>query len=408
MQKQWIAVCAAVMVALAASAAMAQLGGKGKGKAANAPSVRYFDLSSGMFADKGAEAILKETRQGTTTTAAEIDVCFPAELSPPRMDRFVIPLKVDGNKLTGSGQTLERKQAVSVSLTRRLAGSEFNFQGALTVANQTEKVDASGLSELSETEMTEQYLTEDPIEAAPENFIAVSSQSLVVRVSRDGLIGLLNALRDQRVRVVMNGLVTTCHVLRTGRHTVQIDLDAERAGAVLTKIKSIPDVSAAGYLPGQQDMSRAVRFPSEGWREAGGKLERDKLATAVATAVGKAMGAAVVSSSWETLLGELTVVAKRADERVLGLKLVQTITVKFTVGPELPTSNQHTILWIDSVAGQTIEDRPDPKLEFFIVAPDANSEEQSNEPDGSDGLTEAVAAALKGTLWDSDNEQWQQ
>ena len=31
-----------------------------------------------------------------------------------------------------------------------------------------------------------------------------------------------------------------------------------------------------------------------------------------------------------------------------------------------------------------------------------------SEPEGSDGLPAAVAAALKGAMWDADKEQWRQ
>jgi hypothetical protein len=219
---------------------------------------------------------------------------------------------------------------------------------------------------------------------------------------------LLDAMRDQQVRVVFNGLVTTCRVLRTGHYTVQVDLDAERAAAVLAKLKTVPAVAAAGYLPGMQDMSRAIRFPSAEWRDAAGKLDRDKLSAAIGAAVAKAMAATVSSTAWDLLMGQLTITAKRPEQRVAEVKLSELLAIKFTVGPESPTSIRQSILWIDSVTGQIVDERPDPKLEFFIYIPEATSEEESNEPDGSDGLVEAIVGALKGAAWDTDNERWQQ
>ena len=53
-----------------------------KGKGPTGPQVRYFDLSSSVFSELGAEAILKETRQGTTLTAAELEVCH--QVTPAR------------------------------------------------------------------------------------------------------------------------------------------------------------------------------------------------------------------------------------------------------------------------------------------------------------------------------------
>jgi hypothetical protein len=54
------------------------------------------------------------------------------------------------------------------------------------------------------------------------------------------------------------------------------------------------------------------------------------------------------------------------------------------------------------------DERPAPRLTFSPVQPDESGEGQTNEPEGSDGLPAAVAAALKGAAWDSDKEQWRQ
>ena len=112
-----------------------------------------------------------------------------------------------------------------------------------------------------------------------------------MRVGRAGLTGLLDALRDQNVRVVYNGLIPSCRVLRSGHYTVQIDVDAERVGAVFAKLKSVPGVAEIGFSPNAPNMQRAIRFPSAGWRDAAGKLDRDKLAAAVGAAMAKAMSA---------------------------------------------------------------------------------------------------------------------
>ena len=38
----------------------------------------------------------------------------------------------------------------------------------------------------------------------------------------------------------------------------------------------------AGWTAGGIDLSRAIRFPATGWRDASGKLDRDKLGKALA------------------------------------------------------------------------------------------------------------------------------
>jgi hypothetical protein len=404
MKTRIAAVAAVLALAVAPLSALAQPKGQ-KGKAATGQQVRYFDLSPSIFSELGAESILKETRQGATVTSAELDICYLVSPTAHRLDRFVVPLKVDGNRLTGSVQSQERKQSVTVNLTRRAAGGNVTFEGTVSSGNHTDKVRSTDNTDLSEEEIADQYLAEPVIEPSPADFSAAWPQTLHVRVTRSALPGLLEALRDQTVRVVYNGLQTSCQVLRSGRHTLQIDVEAERVGAVLAKLKAVSGVAEIGFSPNSPNMQRAVRFPSAGWRDGSGKLDRDKLAAAVSKAIATAMSATVGTATWDAAMGELAVEVKRPDETVAGLKLAQVVTVTIVIAPESLTSNQRTILWIESVTARIADERAPPRLTFAPIQPD-DSEGQPSEPDGSDELPDAVAAALKGVTWDSDKEQW--
>src|SRR3954464_2010403 len=86
--------------------------------APGAVETRYFTLIDGLM-DGNADVILRETRQGKTVTAATLDVCYPAEKTSDRKDRFVATLTVNGNLLTGATQSQIDKAPVSVKLTRR-------------------------------------------------------------------------------------------------------------------------------------------------------------------------------------------------------------------------------------------------------------------------------------------------
>ncbi len=407
MKKQFAAVVAALALALAVSSALAEPKGQ-KGKAPAGPQVRYFDLSASIFSELGSEAILKENRQGVTLVSAELDVCHLISSTSNRLDRFVVPLKVEGNRLVGTAQSQEGKQAVSVNLARRVAGGNFTFEGTISSGTNTEKIRSTDNNEMSEEEITDQFLAEPSIQPSPADFTASWPQALHVRIGRNGLTGLLEALRDQNVRVVFNGLIPSCRVLRSGNYTVQIDVDAERIGAVLEKLKSVPAVTEVGFSPNTPDMQRAVRFPSAGWRDAAGKLDRDKLAAAVGAAMAKAMAATLNSTSWDPVMGELSVELKRPDETVAGLKLTQLVTVSTVIAPESLSSNQQSILWIESITARIVDERPAPRLTFSVAQPDDGGEGQAIDPEGSDGLPAAVAAALKGVLWDSDKDQWRQ
>jgi len=406
MKKSAVAVIAALAFALASSSAVAQGRGQ-KGKAPTGPQVRYFDLSSSVFAELGALSILKENRQGTTLTSAELEVCHQVPGASNKLDRFVVPLKVEGNLLTGSGQSQEGKQAVSVEFTRRAAGGSFTFEGTVTSGSITEEVLSTDNNELTEEEINDQLLAEPAIEPSPTDFTAAWPQALHVRVGRGALTGLLDTLRDQNVRLVYNSLLPTCQMLRSGHYTVQIDVDAERVGAVLAKLKSVKGVTELGFSTVTPNMGRALRFPSAPWRDSAGKLDRDKLAAAVSAAMAKAMSATVGKASWEPVTGDLSVELKRPDESIPGLKLTQFITITAVVAPESLTSNQQSIMWIESITSRIVDERSAPRLTFSPNQSDEGSEGQA-EPEGSDALPEAVAAALKGVAWDPDTDQWRQ
>ncbi len=407
MRTTFVATIAVLAFALMPSAADAQQKGQ-KGKAPTGPQVRYFNLSATIFADFGSEAILKEHRQGTTLVSAELDVCHLTPASSNRLDRFVAPLKVEGNRLVGTTQSLEGKQAVSVNLTRRVAGNNFTFEGSITSGSITEKVDSPDNPEVPEDEIAEQYLAEPAIAPSPATFAAAWPQALHVRVERSALTGLLDALRDQNVQIVFNGLQTSCRVLRTGRFTVQIDVDAERVGTVLAKLKTVTGIVELGFASTGPNMQRAIRFPSAGWRDAAGKLERDKLGATLAAALAKALSATVNTTTWDAVMGELVVEVKRPDDTVAGLTLTKLISVTLVVAPESLASNQQSILWIETIAARVVDDRPPPRLTFAPAQADEAGEGQVSEPDGVEDLPRAVATALKGVLWDLDKERWQQ
>jgi hypothetical protein len=390
----------ALICALASSPVFSEQKAQPKAKGPTGPQIRYFDLSSDVFTDLGAEVILKERRQGTALVNAELDVCHAAAPGSYRLDRFVVPLKLEGNRLVGSAQSQELKRPVAVSLTRRVAGGNFNNEGSIKSGTYSEDIQSLGNNEMTEQEFTESYAVEDEIEAAPSDFTQGSPQALAIRVARGQLAGLLNALRDQNVRIVFSGLYLTCRVLKTGQYVVQLDVDPERAGAVLGKVKGLPGVDAAGYGPANHNWDRAIRFPSAGWRE-GGKLNRDKFSKAVGDTIAKVMAAAVGSAAWDDRTGLLTITLRRSDEAVAGLKLTEVLTVVVLVAPESPSSNQQSLLWIEKLGSRVVDEAAGAKLEFLA------SDDEGAEPEGSEGIMPALAAELKGQIWDSENEDWQ-
>src|SRR5580693_9470734 len=93
---------------------------------------RYFTSIDGLM-DGNADVILKETRQGKAVTGAVLDVCYPADKTSDRKDRFVVTLTANGQNLSGSAQSIVDKQPVTVKLTQKPSGDSFDFRGQISV-----------------------------------------------------------------------------------------------------------------------------------------------------------------------------------------------------------------------------------------------------------------------------------
>ena len=378
---------------------------KAQAKKSAGPQVRYFNLSSDMFADLGVEAYLKETRQGGKLVAAELDVCHPLAQGSNRRDRFVVPLKVEGSRLTGNGQTQEGKHAVSVDLTRRGSATSPDYEGSVSSGDLKSEVQSLENTAITPEDYADMTSDDDNIEIAPAQFIGMSPQILKARVTREGMAGLLNALRNQNVRIAYLSLEESCRVLRSGQHILRFTVDPDRAAAVLAAIKSAPGVAETGYSSSGHRMDRAVRFPSVGWRNTNGNLERIKFTDVVSRSMAKALGATADKSSWDDRTGELSVMLKRPHDVAGGLKLQQAMTVSVLVAPEAPGNREHSLLWIETVTWQAIEERFGARLEFQL--PGEAPEGESADPDGVEGLAKALAAELKGQVWNTDSDSWQ-
>src|SRR4030081_535336 len=257
---------------------------------------RYFTSIDGLM-DGNADVILKEARQGKTVTAAVIDVCYPAEKGSERKDRFIANLAVSGQNLTGTTQSLGDKLPVTVKLVRKPTGDTFEFKGQIGVGQTVTEVASTDNSDLSEQEFKDNQSTEDSIAVAPKDFTEVSPESVAVRVKLDAALDFLKSLKGQPGEVSLSSLTVSCDALRAGEQTITIGVDPDRAAALIAKAKSSPGGVAAGWTAGVVDMERAIRFAAAEWRD-GDKLNRDKLAMAIAAVIAKAMSAKLSSSQW--------------------------------------------------------------------------------------------------------------
>jgi len=391
--------CLAGLLAAAPDAVIAQMKLSPKADP-NATEVRYFTAIDGLM-DGNADAILKETRQGKTITAAVLDVCYPAEKTSDRKDRFVVNLAVNGQTLSGTTQSTGDKLPVTVKLTRKPTGDTFDFRGQITIGSTVTEVASSENSDISEKEFRESQVVDDGITPMPRDFTEVSPESVGVRVKLDGVADFLKGLKGQELEVALNSLPVTCDALRAGQQTINITVDPERAASFVGKAKSTPGVTAAGWTTGVVEMDRAIRISAAEYRD-GDKLNRDKLLAAVSNVLAKTLAAKPATSSWSTTTGKLKLTFKRPSKIYPALELTDTIEVVGLVGPDKPGGSDKLLLWIGNPVTTTADEGSGAKL---ILSDESAGEDESDAKDET-GSIEALARELKGQRWDADKSIW--
>jgi len=391
--------CLAGLLAAAPDAVIAQMKLSPKADP-NATEVRYFTAIDGLM-DGNADVILKETRQGKTITAAVLDVCYPAEKTSDRKDRFVVNLAVNGQTLSGTTQSTGDKLPVTVKLTRKPTGDTFDFRGQITIGSTVTEVASSENSDISEKEFRESQVVDDGITPVPRDFTEVSPESVGVRVKLDGVADFLKGLKGQELEVALNSLPVTCDALRAGQQTINITVDPERAASFVGKAKSTPGVTAAGWTTGVVEMDRAIRISAAEYRD-GDKLNRDKLLAAVSNVLAKTLAAKPATSSWSTTTGKLKLTFKRPSKIYPALELTDTIEVVGLVGPDKPGGSDKLLLWIGNPVTTTADEGSGAKL---ILSDESAGEDESDAKDET-GSIEALARELKGQRWDADKSIW--
>jgi hypothetical protein len=361
---------------------------------------RYFTSIDGLM-EGNADAILKETRQGKTVTSAMLDVCYPADKGSDRKDRFVVNLAVNGQTLSGTTQSIGDQLPVSVKLVRKPTGDTFEFKGQISIGQTVTEVTSTDNSDLSEKEFRDNQTTDDGIAAAPKDFSEVSPESIGVRVKLDAAPDFLKGLKGQDVEVSLNSLIVSCDALRAGEQTINISVDPDRAAGLIAKFKSLPGVVAAGWTSGIVEMERSIRFASADWRD-GDRLDRDKLAAAVANVLSKTLSAKSSSSAWNPSTGKLKLTFKRPSQIFPALGLTETVEVTALVAPDRPAASDRLMLWISNPVVSTKDETAGPKLN---LAEESGGDEEGDQKDDN-GSVDALAKEFKGQRWDADKSAW--
>lgn len=392
-----ILVCLLGIVVASPDLALAQ---KNTAKLPAGNETRYFTSIDGLM-DGNADVVLKENYQGKTVTSAVLDVCYPAARGSDRKDRFVVNLAVNGQTMTGTTQSLGDKLPVSVNLTRRQTSDTVEFKGQIRVGQTLTNVVSTDNSDLSEKEYLETQTTDDGISVAPKDFTEVSPEAVAVKVALDSAADFLKSLKGQNVEVTLGSLTASCEALRSGKITINLAVDPDRAAALITKVRSFPGVASAGWTSGVVDMDRTIRFSASGWRD-GATLNRDKLASSIAAVAAKTFSAKLASSRWNENTGKLTLTLKRDSETFPSLALTDVIELNALVAPDRPLNADHLMLWISAPSITTIDETAGEKLKLIDNSPD---DEESNQGDDY-GIVDALAKDFKGQRWDIENSAW--
>ena len=361
---------------------------------------RYFTAIDGLM-DGNADVILKETRQGKNVTAAVLDVCYPAAKGSDRKDRFVTNLSINGQTLSGTTQSIDGKLPVTVKLTRKPTGENFEFKGQISIGQTVTEVNSTDNSDLSEREFQENQTSDDGITPTPKDFTELSPEAIGVRVKLDTAVDFLKSLKGQNVEVSLSSLAVTCDVLRAGEQTIALSADPDRAAALIAKFKSMPGVLAAGWTTGIIEMDRTIRFSGAGWRD-GDRINKDKLASTIANALAGTLSAKLATSDWNSSNGKLKLTFKRASELYPSLNLTDTIEVTALVASEKPAGSDRLILWVSSPVITTADETSGPTL---VLANDASGDEEGAQKDDT-GLIDALVKELKAQRWDADKSVW--
>jgi hypothetical protein len=391
-------VCLLGLMTIPSDLALAQM--KLSTKPASANETRYFTSIDGLM-DGNADVVLKETRQGKAVTAAVLDVCYPAQKGSDRKDRFVVNLAVSGQTLTGATQSLGDKLPVTVKLVRKPTGDTFEFRGQVSIGQTVTEVTSADNSDISEKEFEDNQVTDDGITPTPKDFTEVSPESIGVRIKLDAAADFLKGLKGQDVEIALSSLAISCEALRSGEQTISINADPDRAAALIAKYKAAPGVVAAGWTTGIVEMDRTIRFAAADWRD-GDKLNKDKLATAIANVLAKTLSAKSSAAAWNANSGKLKLTFKRPSQIFPALNLTETVEVPALVAPDRPGATDRLMLWIGNPAVTTGDETAGAKLNLA----DESGGDEEGEPKDDNGSVDALAREFKGQRWDADKSVW--
>jgi hypothetical protein len=164
----------------------------------------------------------------------------------------------------------------------------------------------------------------------------------------------------------------------------------------------MPGVVAAGWTTGSVEMDRTIRFPAAEWRD-GDRINKDKIATAIANVLGKTLAAKPSGATWNANTGKLKLSFKRPSQIYPPLGLTENIEITALVSSDKPGVSDRLMLWVSSPVLTTADEGAGPKLN---LSEESSGDEEGGEPKDDNGSVAALAREFRGQRWDADKSAW--
>jgi hypothetical protein len=366
-------------------------------KPAAAPAKRYFTISGGTIAGESVDvdAVVTENLQGGTVRSAAIDVCFPSALTSRHLDRLKLPLTAAGQTLKGEGTSLVDHASISVSLTRKPDGSDFDISGEIRRdQGVTIKIDAPGTSADSEDPLA-------PGDAAVQPGPAdTSPNALSIETSLDKISALLPKLKQEGVWIEPDSLFPGCDDLRRDRTSIEITVNPGRAAALKGELEQ------AGYKVaprgGNYGYSSAVRMTGQG----GDVMQ---VVNPIIPAIMRELNATQVGSPVVDPSTGLAELVFDQSSPVAATDLATRSRVRMLLAPEQGGAPGAQILYFGEYSAGLIDRGPDPKLNFGEYATGSGEDEGRGAQEGDRLMSVIVRTAareLRGQTWDMEAGAW--
>src|SRR5260370_34136358 len=153
----------------------------------------------------------------------------------------------------------------------------------------------------------------------------------------------------------------------------------------------MPGVGAAGWTSGIVEMDRSISFQAADWRD-GDRLNKDKLAAAIAGVLSRTLAAKSASAAWNAETGKLKLTFKRPSPLFPALDLTETIEITALVAPDKPGASDRLMLWISNPAISTADQAAGDKLKLT----EESSGDEEGDPKDDNRPSEALRSALNG------------